>query len=116
MQAAILAQLCDNLLDLRTIRNEIERRETEGHWVAGHGGEGGICPMRSLEERARRNNPETDENGKPVSMLLRDHGSSAKVICCQLCACTTCGAFLTIASCVNILPVQGHRSQILASI
>ena len=58
MQAAILAQLCDNLLDLRTIRNEIERRETEGHWVAGYGGEGGIFPMRSPEERARRNDPE----------------------------------------------------------
>lgn len=75
MQAAILAQLCDNLLDLRTIRNEIERRETEGHWVAGRSGEGGICPMRTPEERARRNNPETDENGKPVSGLQQHSGS-----------------------------------------
>ncbi len=70
MQAAILAQLCDNLLDLRTIRNEIDRREAEGHWVAGYGGEGGIFPMRSPEERARRNEPEPAEGAPPVKTRL----------------------------------------------
>ena len=68
VQAAILAQLCDNILDLRTIRNEIDRREAEGHWVAGHGGEGGIFPMRSPEERARRNDPGAAEAGPQVSI------------------------------------------------
>lgn len=82
MQAAILAQLCDNLLDLRTIRNEIERRETEGHWVAGHSGEGGICPMRTPEERARRNNPETDENGKPVSVFQQQRSGWGLTLIC----------------------------------
>ncbi|KAK9838020.1 hypothetical protein WJX74_009849 [Apatococcus lobatus] len=94
-KAAILAQLCDNLLDLRTIRNEIERRETEGHWVAGHGGEGGICPMRTLEERARRNNPETDENGNPVAPVSGDGNSDLCMLCNQggsLLCCDGCPA------------------------
>ncbi|KAK9868990.1 hypothetical protein WJX84_004562 [Apatococcus fuscideae] len=94
-KAIILAQLCDNLVDLRTIRNEIERREAEGQWVAGFRGEGGIFPMRSLEERARRNNPETDENGQPVATASGDGNSDLCVLCTQggsLLCCDGCPA------------------------
>lgn len=57
LQASVLSQLCNDVLDIGSVRGEfgeIDRREAEGHWVAGRGGEGGAFAMRSLESRARR--------------------------------------------------------------
>ena len=53
MQAEILAALCNYLLDTHPIRREIDRREGEGQWVAGKGGEGGAFAMRTDEERTK---------------------------------------------------------------
>ena len=54
MQAAILVSLVNDLLDISSMRHEIDKREAAGQWVAGKGGAGGSFPMRSEEERARR--------------------------------------------------------------
>ena len=54
MQAAILVSLVNDLLDISSVRHEIDKREAAGQWVAGKGGAGGSFPMRSEEERARR--------------------------------------------------------------
>ena len=54
MQAAILVSLVNDLLDISSVRHEIDKREAAGQWVAGKGGAGGSFPMRSDEERAMR--------------------------------------------------------------
>ncbi len=54
LQAQILSVLTGYLLDVRSVRHEIDRRETCGYWVAGAQGEGGAFAMRSAEERAQR--------------------------------------------------------------
>jgi len=54
LQAAILVSLVNDLLDISSVRHEIDKREAAGQWVAGKGGAGGSFPMRSEEERARR--------------------------------------------------------------
>ena len=42
------------LLDVRSVRREIDRREACGQWVAGSSGEGGAFAMRTPEEKAHR--------------------------------------------------------------
>ena len=42
------------LLDVRSVRREVDRREACGQWVAGSSGEGGAFAMRTPEEKARR--------------------------------------------------------------
>ena len=42
------------LLDVRSVRREIDRREACGQWVSGSSGEGGAFAMRTPEEKARR--------------------------------------------------------------
>jgi hypothetical protein len=54
LQASILSTLTGYLLDVRSVRQEIDRREMCGQFVAGRKGEGGAFAMRSLEERAKR--------------------------------------------------------------
>lgn len=54
LQAAILVSLVNDLLDISSVRHEIDKREAAGQWVAGKGGAGGSFPMRSEEERAKR--------------------------------------------------------------
>lgn len=51
LKASILAKLCDHLLDCRTIRAEVDRREASGQLVAGRGGAGGAFPIMTEEER-----------------------------------------------------------------
>ena len=46
--------LVNDLLDISSVRHEIDKREGAGQWVAGKGGAGGSFPMRSEEERAKR--------------------------------------------------------------
>lgn len=60
MQAAILLSLVNDLLDISSVRHEIDKREAAGQWVAGRGGAGGSFPMRTEEERARRANADSD--------------------------------------------------------
>lgn len=60
MQAAILLSLVNDLLDISSVRHEIDKREAAGQWVAGRGGAGGSFPMRSEEERVRRANADSD--------------------------------------------------------
>ena len=60
LQAAILLSLVNDLLDISSVRHEIDTREAAGQWVAGKGGVGGSFPMRSEEERARRANADSD--------------------------------------------------------
>lgn len=50
----VLATLTNDMLEVKKIRKEIERREAHGQFVAGYRGEGGAYPMRTEEERARR--------------------------------------------------------------
>lgn len=54
LQAQILSVLTGYLLDVRSVRQEIDRREMCGYWVSGAQGEGGAFAMRSAEERAQR--------------------------------------------------------------
>ena len=49
-----MAALCNDLLDVGAVRAEVDKREAEGHFIAGRGGEGGAFAMRSAEERAKR--------------------------------------------------------------
>jgi hypothetical protein len=44
--AAVLARLCDDLLDSGAIRAEIDRREAGGYMHAGKGGAGGVFAMK----------------------------------------------------------------------
>ena len=60
LQAAILVSLVNDLLDISSVRHEIDKREAAGQWVAGKGGAGGSFPMRSEEERARRADADSD--------------------------------------------------------
>ena len=60
VQAAILLSLVNDLLDISSVRHEIDKREAAGQWVAGRGGAGGSFPMRSEEERVRRANADSD--------------------------------------------------------
>jgi hypothetical protein len=53
VQAAVVASMAGYLLDVRSVRREIDRREACGQWVAGKLGEGGAFAMRTPEEKAR---------------------------------------------------------------
>ena len=46
--------LCNDLLDTRPVRAEIDRRELAGQVISGRGGEGGAFAMRTAEERKKR--------------------------------------------------------------
>ena len=50
----------NDLLDISSVRHEIDKREAAGQWVAGKGGVGGSFPMRSADERARRADADSD--------------------------------------------------------
>ena len=50
----------NDLLDISSVRHEIDKREAAGQWVAGKGGAGGSFPMRSEEERAKRAEASSD--------------------------------------------------------
>ncbi len=69
LQAAILVSLVNDLLDISSVRHEIDKREAAGQWVAGKGGAGGSFPMRSEEERARRADADSDAE---VSLIACD--------------------------------------------
>lgn len=60
VQAAILLSLVNDLLDISSVRHEIDKREAAGQWVAGRGGAGGSFSMRSEEELARRAGVDSD--------------------------------------------------------
>ncbi len=57
IQAQILAAMCNDLLSTAPIRSEIDRREASEQLISGKGGEGGVMPMRTVEERAQRQAP-----------------------------------------------------------
>ena len=54
LQGAIMDAMAGYLLDVRSVRREVDRREACGQWVAGSSGEGGAFAMRTPEEKARR--------------------------------------------------------------
>ena len=54
LQAALLAALCNGLLDTVGIREEIDRREAQGFWAAGAGGIGGAFPMHVRKAKSER--------------------------------------------------------------
>jgi hypothetical protein len=54
VQVRVLATLTNDMLEVKKVRKEIDRRELHGQFVAGYRGEGGAFPMRTDEERARR--------------------------------------------------------------
>lgn len=41
-------------MQVRSVRAEIDKREAQGHLVAGRNGAGGTCPMRTPAQRAQR--------------------------------------------------------------
>ena len=69
MEAAIIAAMAGYLLDVRSVRREVDRREACGQWVAGNRGEGGAFAMRSAEEAARRADAGSDDEVRPPSCL-----------------------------------------------
>lgn len=75
MQAKILAAMCNDLLSITPIRLEIERREDSEQLIAGLRGEGGVMPMRTLEERAQRQ--------APVSICMSLILEEANLLCCS---------------------------------
>lgn len=60
-----MAALAGYLLDVRSIRREIDRREACRQWVAGSRGEGGAFAMRTPEETARRADAGSDDEVWP---------------------------------------------------
>lgn len=54
------------LLDVRSVRREVDRREACGQWVAGSSGEGGAFAMRTPEEKARRVAAGSDNEVRPL--------------------------------------------------
>ena len=83
VQAAILVSLVNDLLDISSVRHEIDKREAAGQWVAGKGGAGGSFPMRSDEERALRAEAGSDAEVHVLgaslatscfSVILLEHG------------------------------------------
>ena len=55
------------LLDVRSVRREVDRREACGQWVSGSSGEGGAFAMRTPEEKARRAAAGSDNEVDPLS-------------------------------------------------
>lgn len=84
VQAAILAALCNGLLDTRAVREEIDRREAQGLWVAGAGGVNGAFPMRSRQTHARRAKAERAEGEvrHPAACLRCLQMSTASIAYC----------------------------------
>jgi len=74
LKAIILARLCENLVDCTTIRAEIDRREANGEFIAGKGGEGGAFPMMTPVQKARAD-----------AMAKEHHRSDANTDTCVLC-------------------------------
>ncbi|KAK9815815.1 hypothetical protein WJX72_010117 [[Myrmecia] bisecta] len=84
-KAAILVRLTGDLLEVRTIRAEIDRRETSGQWVGGRGGQGGAWAMRSLEERARRAEAGSDQEAADAAEVGEDgDGNTDNCVLCGL--------------------------------
>ena len=65
--------MVNDLLDISSVRHEIDKREAAGQWVAGRGGAGGSFPMRSEEERVRRANADSDAEVQPPPPLPTPH-------------------------------------------
>ncbi|KAA6424010.1 MAG: enhancer of isoform C [Trebouxia sp. A1-2] len=94
VKAAILVSLVNDLLDISSVRHEIDKREAAGQWVAGKGGAGGSFPMRSEEERARRADADSDaeandddsEEEAPAAApeLFEDDGNTDLCVLCGL--------------------------------
>ncbi|BDA48817.1 probable pH-interacting protein at C-terminar half [Coccomyxa sp. Obi] len=92
IKAQILSVLTGYLLDVRSVRGEIDRREMCGQWVAGALGEGGAFAMRTAEERAERAAAASDDEGKEIGVeadgntdncCLCNQGGS--LLCCDGC-------------------------------
>ncbi|GFR49140.1 hypothetical protein Agub_g11157, partial [Astrephomene gubernaculifera] len=85
-KAALLARLCDDLLEAPGIRAEINRREAAGQMHAGRGGEGGAWPQFSAAElavRERQVQAGAFEDGNTESCVLCGLGGS--LLCCDRC-------------------------------
>ena len=80
LQAQILSVLTGYLLDVRSVRLEIDRREMCGQWVAGALGEGGAFAMRTAEERAERAAAASDDEVRPL--LLNGCLTTSKACVC----------------------------------
>lgn len=81
-RAAILARLCDDLLDMPSVRNELAQRESGDMYYASRGGRGGNWPMLTRKERELRARLDDVEEGQaPPS--VPDHILNAGT--CVLC-------------------------------
>ena len=74
------------LLEVRSVRREVDRREACGQWVSGSSGEGGAFAMRTPEEKARRAAAGSDDEVRP---LLSPLTADAQHICAPMGACRT---------------------------
>ena len=69
-QAAILAALCNGLLETRLVRGEINAREAAGHVVAGARGAGGVCPMHPPDKRVQPSTAPANGQARATLLLL----------------------------------------------
>jgi hypothetical protein len=77
VKARILLQLCNDLLDVRSVRAEVDRREAGGQWTAGAFGEGGAFEMRPAEERAKGRAAAADRQTAVAERSLRTREGGA---------------------------------------
>lgn len=100
VQAAIMASMAGYLLDVRSVRREIDRREACGQWVAGKMGEGGAFAMRTPEEKARIAAAGSDDEVCPLGAIHR------AILCSADCFCTV--PILTPA--IHVVPQTPHMA------
>ena len=83
--------MAEYLLDVRSVRREVDRREACGQWVSGSSGEGGAFAMRTPEEKARRAAAGSDDEVRP---LLSPPSADAQRICAPIRCLQDCSTVL----------------------
>lgn len=112
--AAILARLCDDLLNTGAIRAEIDRRETTGCAHAGKGGAGGAFPVRTKDQ-----SPEQPVSCDAATCSFCKMGCRDSRQCKMVCICFTTGftmcCYHWLDSCISANAVAHLATRVLCS-